>query len=238
MKIIPGILEQSFEEIQSRVEEVVQQVKRVQVDICDGAFVQSKTWPYSHMTTGRIEENFHINRLQSEEIGLPSWDKVEYQFDLMIKNPWHTMPVWAKVGATSVVIHPTSCESIEKVKEAIRIADEYMMEVYLAYTYDEWNTAKETLTDVLTEPAVKGIQCMTIERIGVQGQSFDVRWVHEFSYIKTNFPNLQLQLDGGISERNEREIQESGADSLVIGSAIFEEGNPTENSMFYKKIFA
>jgi pentose-5-phosphate-3-epimerase len=136
MQILPGILESSFNAIEERVEEVSHNVKKVHVDICDGLFVQSKTWPYIGMITGRIEENFQVKQLLAEEIGLPLWDTVEYQFDLMIKDPWRNMALWAQIGASSVIIHPTSCESTEKTIVAIKLAQDFLLDVYLAYTYD------------------------------------------------------------------------------------------------------
>lgn len=244
MYILPGILESSFEAINTRVSEVVYSVKKVHVDICDGLYVQSKTWPYSGIKTGRIEENFHITQLLAEEIGLPLWDSVEYQFDLMIKDPWRNIGVWAQIGATSVIIHPTSCDSIERFKETITLAQGFMMDVYVAYTYDEWVSVKsdpeklKSLTEVLTECQIQGFQCMTIKHIGIQGQSFDTRWIDEFSNIHTNFPNLLIQLDGGIGEKSEEYVQESFANSVVIGSGIFAEGNPTENIEYYSKYFS
>jgi ribulose-phosphate 3-epimerase len=244
MQILPGILESSFEAIGERVTEVAHTADKVQVDVCDGLYVQSKTWPYSHIKTGRIEDNFHIIQLRAEEIGLPLWNTVEYQFDLMIKDPWRTIPVWAQIGATSVVIHPTSCDSMEKVEESITLAQSFLMDVYISYTYDEWVIVKskpdilQALTDLLTTYQVKGFQCMTIKTIGVQGQTFDARWVDEFTFIQTQFPNIHIQLDGGIGEDAEDNIQDAHIDSLVIGSGIFKEGNPTENIEYYTKLFS
>lgn len=250
MHILPGILESSFNAIEERVEEVSHSVEKVQVDICDGLFVQSKTWPYSGMITGRIEENFHIQQLLAEDIGLPLWDKIEYQFDLMIKDPWRTMEVWAQIGASSVVIHPTSCESIPQVIQTIEQAQSFLLDVYLAYTYDEWmaahstpEKAKETAS-LFTDYGVKGIQCMTIAKIGVQGQKFDELWVSELAARQDFFKaaHLKIQADGGIhegvGEHHADDIFEIGADSVVIGSGIFGEGNPTENVHFYKQLFS
>lgn len=250
MKILPGILESSFDLISERVEEVAHEVKKVHIDICDGLFVPSKTWPYSGMITGRIEENFHIKQLMSEEIGLPLWDTVEYQFDLMVKDPWRNIALWAQIGASSVVIHPTSCESIEKVITTIELAQSFLLDVYLAYTYDEWkdaNSSPEKITetsDLFTAHGVKGVQCMTIKNIGVQGQKFDERWEEEMVNQNLFFrsANLKIQIDGGIhegvGEHHADSIFEMDADSVVIGSGIFAEGNPTENISFYKNLFS
>lgn len=238
--ILPGILESSFQDIQSAVESVASSVKKVHVDICDGNYVQSKTWPYSGIKTGRIEENYHISKLQTEDIGLPLWERIEYQFDLMIKDPWRTLPVWAQAGASSVVIHPTSCENKDKVLESISIAQGLLMDVYISYTYDEWTSTKENsqedLTEILTTSGVIGIQCMTIKHIGVQGQPFDERWNEELPQIKAQFGNLHIQIDGGVSEDVIDRVDVACIDEFVIGSAIFKEGNADENVNFFKQM--
>lgn len=239
MNILPGILESSFEGIQSAVESVASSVKKVHVDVCDGTYVQSKTWPYSGIKTGRIEENYHISKLQTEDMGLPLWERIEYQFDLMIKDPWRTLPVWAQAGATSVVIHPTSCEGNDKVIESISIAQGLLMDVYISYTFDEFMKAKEDmegLTDILTTSGVVGIQCMTIKNIGIQGQDFDERWDAEMNILKTTFPHLLIQIDGGVNEDVVEKIDITPIDSVVIGSAIFHEGNADENVNFFKQM--
>jgi pentose-5-phosphate-3-epimerase len=85
---------------------------------------------------------------------------------------------------------------------------------------------------------------MTIAKIGVQGQKFDERWVPEMAKQNTFFRsiNLKIQVDGGIhegvGETHVDPIFEIDADSVVIGSAIFAEGNPTENIRFYKQLFS
>lgn len=239
MNILPGILESSFEGIQSAVESVASSVKKVHVDVCDGTYVQSKTWPYSGIKTGRIEENYHISKLQTEDMGLPLWERIEYQFDLMIKDPWRTLPVWAQAGATSVVIHPTSCEGKDKVIESISIAQGLLMDVYISYTFDEYTKAKEDmegLTDILTTSGVVGIQCMTIKNIGIQGQDFDPRWDAEMSALTASFPDLLIQIDGGVNEDVVEKIDITPIDSVVIGSAIFHEGNADENVNFFKQM--
>ncbi|MES2985616.1 MAG: hypothetical protein V4686_00640 [Patescibacteria group bacterium] len=233
--ILPGILESSFDDIQSAVESVASSVKKVHVDICDGVFVQSKTWPYSHIKTGRVEENYHIQKLQTEDMGLPLWERIEYQFDLMIKDPWRTLQLWAQAGATSVVIHPSSIDGTDKVQQSISIAQSLLMDVYISYTYDEWKAA-ENVSEILTTSGVVGIQCMTIKHIGVQGQDFDERWDGELASIKETYPNLLIQLDGGIDEDVTKNINITPVDSFVIGSAIFKEGNADENVNFFKQM--
>jgi pentose-5-phosphate-3-epimerase len=49
---------------------------------------------------------------------------------------------------------------------------------------------------------------------------------------------MDIQLDGGVSEHSEKYIQNTCVDSVVIGSAVFGDGNPTENIEYYTKLFS
>ena len=53
MEIIPAILPKDFAEIEEKIEMVIGIAPLVQIDICDGKFVTSTTWPYK-----KSDENF------------------------------------------------------------------------------------------------------------------------------------------------------------------------------------
>ena len=46
--------------------------------------------------------------------------------------------------------------------------------------------------------------------------------------VKAMFPDLKVQIDGGVSLENAPLLKHAGADALVIGSAIFGEDNSIE----------
>lgn len=46
MEIVPAILEKNFSHIKEKIEKVCDIAKTVQIDVCDGLFVPSTTWPY------------------------------------------------------------------------------------------------------------------------------------------------------------------------------------------------
>ncbi len=237
MHIIPGILTSSFESIESLVESVAHYTRMVHVDICDGQFVQSKTWPYSGNKTGNIEDNNYIKQIISEEIGLPHWDKVDYQFHLMVKNPLPTFETWMRAGATTVILHPSACTSVSECVEAARTARAMSLYVGVAVTYDEWETYKEELTPYLTEGVFDIFQIMTITHDGVQGEPFDKRWTTEIlTNINQTFANVLIQVDGGINEKTIDHILDANIETVVIGSAIFKEGNAVENLEYFKSI--
>jgi len=62
MEIIPAILVKKFTEIEEKIELIKGISDFVQLDICDGKFVKSTTWPY-----GKTDENFE--KILHEEMG-------------------------------------------------------------------------------------------------------------------------------------------------------------------------
>lgn len=236
MKIIPGILETSFAEIDTCVQSVSEYVDTIQVDICDGQFVPSKTWPYSGMITGRIEQDYQVQQLLQENDGLPEWEKVDYQFDLMIKDPWHTIDTWGRIGASAVILHLAAFPSTTTYLDTCEQARGFLMDVGLAVTYDQYIERKSQIEEILNVEAVRFLQCMTIKNIGVQGQSFDERWLTVLPAIKTQYPNMLIQADGGVHEHSITQLQRVGVDQVVVGSGIFKEGNAGENVEFFNDI--
>lgn len=236
MKIIPAILTSSFESIQSQVESVSEYTRVVHVDVCDGQFVQTKTWPYSNSKTGNIADNNYIKELLQEDMGLPSWDKLDYQFDLMVKNPESTIETWMRVGASTLILHPASFPSIGRFIEIAREVRAMSLYVGVAVTFDEWEKYKEELTPYLTEGEFDILQIMTIARVGAQGEPFDTRWTPILPQLVETFPDVHMQVDGGVNEKTFDVVADAGIDTALIGSGIFKDGNANENLEYFKSL--
>ena len=98
IEIIPAILPSDFREILEKADLVKGFTKTIQIDICDGHFVPSFTWPY-------IKHDDSYERMLHEEDGLPFWKELDYEFDLMVDHPEKIIEDWVMVGATRIVIH-------------------------------------------------------------------------------------------------------------------------------------
>ena len=106
MEIIPAILPKNFKEIEEKVEQIVGTATLVQIDICDGKFVPTVTWPY-----WKADENFEA--ILREERGMPEWEKINYEFDLMIENPTEDdARKWLSAGAERIVLHRESSKDL------------------------------------------------------------------------------------------------------------------------------
>jgi hypothetical protein len=74
-EIVPAILPKSFAELEEKLPLVSGIVPCVQIDLCDGRFVQSTTWPYG------ANHDAHFDAILSEEEGMPFWNELQFEFD-------------------------------------------------------------------------------------------------------------------------------------------------------------
>lgn len=220
IEIIPAILPKDFAEIDDKVSMVQGSVKTVQIDICDGQFVPSATWPYK-----KHDDTF--DKLLAEEVGLPFWENVNYEFDLMVNKPEEVVEQWLMVGASRIILHVESngdiASAISKVKDSVEIG--------LAINI-------ETPIDVI-EPYkddIKFIQCMGIDNIGFQGQKFDEQVIDKIKEIKAKYPDLVVSVDGGVSLESAPSLIEAGASRLIVGSAIFNADNIFEAVQDFRRL--
>jgi ribulose-phosphate 3-epimerase len=209
-EIIPAILPQDFAEIEDKVGLIKGSAGAVQVDICDGHFVPNFTWPYK-------KKDNTFEQIIREDEGLPSWEELDYEFDLMVDYPEKVVDDWVSAGATRIIIHIEAkgnvAEAVEKLAGRI--------DVGLALNID---TPIETIKPFADK--IQFVQLMGIDHVGFQHQEFDEKVVKKVVAIKKAFPDLLISVDGGVSLDNAGALIDAGADRLVVGSAIFGAENP------------
>lgn len=212
IEIIPAILADDFEQLQDQIELVKLNTKRIQIDICDGQFTSSATWPYR-----KPDNNFEM--LIREDLALPGWEKIDYEFDLMVNKPETVVDDWVLAGASRIVLH---IESKGNIKEAI----EKLLgrvEIGIALNID---TPVKMINDAMINDQIQFIQLMGIDHIGFQGQEFDSKVIDKIAEVKKAFPDLDISIDGGVSLENAQSLIGAGATRLIVGSAIFEAESP------------
>jgi ribulose-phosphate 3-epimerase len=220
IEIIPAILPKDFNELEERVELVRGSVKTVQVDVCDGQFVQNASWPYR-----KRDDAFEM--LLKEEEGLPGWQDLNYEFDLMVNHPSGVVDEWVSAGAVRIIIH---VESKGNIAEAVNKL-QGRAEIGLALNVE---TPIESIEPY--KGRIQFVQCMGIDDIGFQGQEFDAKAVDKIKTVKAAYPDLPISVDGGVSLDNAPSLIAAGADRLVIGSAIFDADNAFEAIQRFKKL--
>jgi ribulose-phosphate 3-epimerase len=212
MEIIPAILPKDFADLESHVGKVKGLVSLVQIDICDGQFTPSPSWPYK-----KHDSNF--DAITKEDRGLPYWEEVEYEFDLMVNKPEDVAEQYVAAGASRIVLHAESKGNIAKAIEELQ----EKVEIGLALNIE---TSLDSLEPFIGK--ISHVQLMGIDNIGFQGQAFDEKVIAKVKEVKKRYPALAIQIDGGVNQETAPLLKTAGADRLIIGSAIFESGNVVE----------
>jgi len=215
MEITPAIMPQSYDDIVEHVERVIDEaVSTVQIDIVDGRFVSERyTWPFLKAGGGGLDERWQ--ELQNGLIGLPHWQDIDYDIDLMILDPYATIYDWITLGPKRITLH------IESMTDPVGLLQQLQdvrttIEIGLAIN-------NETPLDVLYPHigAIDYVQLMGIAKIGFQNQPFDIRVIERIKKIKSEFPSLLIQVDGAVNNETIEQLEELGIDRCVVGSAFF-----------------
>lgn len=222
-KIIPAILPKDFFALQEHLERVVGVCKFVQIDICDGLYTKSKTWPFTHTP------DIYFDKMVSQEDGMPFWEKIDFELDLMIKNPEAMYETFLQIGPKRMTFHfetlKNPLEFLQKVK------DEGMVEIGIAFSNDTNAMDHQDLIEIADV-----VQCMGIDRIGFQGQPFDERVLTQVENIRAQFPEKLISVDGSVNEETLTELSEAGVNYFVTGSAFFETENLTDTLEDFKEL--
>ena len=221
MEIIPAILPKNFQEIEEKIELINGLSGVVQIDICDGKFVPTITWPY-----WKADENFEA--ILREERGMPEWESFDYQFDLMINEPSaDDARKWLSAGAESIILHLESSKDLNPAIDVLKGLVEIGIAINNTSNSDDLNRYIDR---------IQFVQIMGIRKAGFQGQRFENATLDKVKEIKSKFPDLKIQVDGGVNQENAVILKNAGVDRIVVGSAIFQSGDVVEACDEFKKI--
>lgn len=176
----------------------------IHVDVMDGHFVANLT--IGPAVVGRISQS----------------TAVPLDVHLMIERPELTISEYLR-ASHSVTFH---YESTDKPLEIIREIRDAGCKVGMAI---KPSTSVDQVRDLL--PFLDMLLVMTVEP-GFGGQSLiqscveKVRQAKKFS--SESNPGLRIQVDGGVTEQNIRELALAGADTFVAGTTILNSRNRNE----------
>jgi len=210
-EITPAVLVENFSELNEKLAKFVNITKMVQIDICDGKFVPSISWPM------HASDKTSVDGILDEEEGMPFWDSLDFEFDLMIINAHKQFEFFSKLGARSLVFH-IEAETEKDFKEFLESLDPYWRDNI------KIGIAINTTTDTAKlEPfinCVDFVQCMGIEKIGFQGEAFDERVLKQIKDLRLKYPEIPISIDGAVNKKTAPRLLEAGANRLVIGSTL------------------
>lgn len=175
----------------------------VHIDVMDGVFVPNISFgfPVLKAITSATEKFMDVH--------------------LMIVEPEKYVGRFAEAGADLVTFH---LEATERVEECIRLIREKGAKVGVSI---KPKTPVEALEEIL--PKVDLVLIMSVEP-GFGGQSFIEGSTEKVAQLRKMIDqrglDVMIEIDGGVSRHNARELYEAGCDALVAGSAVFKAADP------------
>jgi ribulose-phosphate 3-epimerase len=200
--VVPAIIPKS----QTEVVDLIKQLsfaKEIQLDLVDGKFVQSVSWPYEP---------------KGEPMAVkPHTDKFTLEVDLMVAEPLLAARDWVRAGADMLVFHSESVA----LEPFVNFVDNTDVTVGVSMN---GTTPMETFLPYAA--AADYVQLMGIYEVGAQGQPFDEAVLNKIQIIKKEFPNKMISIDGAVNKNTIQRLREAGASRFIVGSAIVTQEDP------------
>jgi ribulose-phosphate 3-epimerase len=132
---------------------------------------------------------------------------------LMVTNPEHHFPQVKAAGGDSVTFHVEACEEPWR---AIALARSLDLGVGVAF-----NPETPVADAVAASLGADLVLCMSIPP-GYSGQEFMPGALPRIRELRTQLhERVVVQVDGGITHDNVRQVYEAGAEAIVAGTAVF-----------------
>jgi pentose-5-phosphate-3-epimerase len=207
-------------------------VKRIQIDVCDGEYVVSLSWPFTEYQKNEFAK---LGEKADFDVYLPDWEKMNYSVDLMVKSPEKYIQTFVAYGVDEVVVHfrsVTSGDTWNKIFEQSKTFDlNLVVAVDMQTDVDEFlKFAQGNIENI------NAFQVMGIEKIGFQGQEFAEKSLEIVKALKKKFKTKKIYFDGGINAETIEEIHKSGVDVFCVGSFLTQSDDFSSDLKYLKEL--
>ncbi len=213
MEIIPAIMPKSYEDLKNKISLVRGLVSFVQIDLCDGQFVKTATWPF------RDGDERSLDNILNEREGLPFWEDVDFELDLMVVNAVEEFDTYVRLGPKRIIFHLEAMPDHEAFLQFLEGIDLYVRENIEIGLAINTTTPIESLFPFISK--IDFVQCMGIAHIGRQAEPFDETVLDHIKTLREKFPELVISVDGSVNLQTAPLLADAGANRLAVGSAIF-----------------
>ena len=217
LSLVPSLPAKSYSELESLFTALTGIAPEIQVDIVDGRFVPHRSWPFTEANpaTAIKQLGFYVNQFS-------------FEIDCMVLGVERYLGNILDIPASRVIIHFGSTDHYHKLFKQVQQAG---AKVGLALSADIELSVIEPHLD-----KIDFVQLMGIREVGRQGQPFAEETFARVKELRTNYPELEIAIDGGVNESNIPDLIKAGANRLAPGSAIAKQSDPKAAYLALKKL--
>ncbi|MEZ7917292.1 MAG: ribulose-phosphate 3-epimerase [Patiriisocius sp.] len=152
---------------------------------------------------------------------------------LMIVDPDRYISTFKNLGADILTVHYEACTHLHRTLQAIKAQG---MKAGVALNpHTSISLLEDTIQDI-------DLVCLMSVNPGFGGQSFIENTYDKVVALKelitSKGASTIIEIDGGVTSKNAKQLADAGADVLVAGSYVFKSENPTKTITDLKALLA
>ncbi|CAM3841271.1 MULTISPECIES: ribulose-phosphate 3-epimerase [Flavobacterium] len=212
--IAPSVLAADFANLQRDIEMINNsEADWFHIDIMDGVFVPNISFgmPVLNAISKHAKKTIDVH--------------------LMIIDPDRYISTFKKLGADILTVHYEACTHLHRSLQAIKA--EGMKAGVAINPHTNISLLEDTIKDI-------DLVCIMSVNPGFGGQSFIENTYKKVAQLKEiitrNGASTLIEIDGGVTNKNAKQLVDAGADVLVAGSYVFGAQDPIATIADLKKI--
>ncbi|WP_299441512.1 ribulose-phosphate 3-epimerase [uncultured Aquimarina sp.] len=152
---------------------------------------------------------------------------------LMIVDPDRYIKTFADLGSNILTVHYEACTHLHRTLQAIKA--EGMKAGVALNPHTNVSLLEDTINDI-------DLVCIMSVNPGFGGQSFIENTYKKVQQLKEiierNNASTIIEIDGGVTNKNAKQLVDAGADVLVAGSYVFKSENPIQTIKGLKEMIS